>query len=871
MAPGQPSRRNAPSLRHSLRWRLPLFFCALVVLMLASFLWATHRTVESSLVHAGRERAQAGADEVAEILGRAVRARLDENEELRTNPVIQALLRNPTDETRDAARKAFTPKGAFRRTEFWNAADSLVLELATPRADSATGPMFLPAGAPPVREGVSEVQATSDLNFFDVVVGIRDGPAPDAPHLGYLRRFGQITSTPGGRIRRLLGDEAVVKIGSITAAVWTDFYTIVEAPPLSDALGGVGDGRAAGTRWIGASAAVQGSPWVVWVGFPRALMLAPARPFMQRMMALALLLVAVGGALVAILGVRLTQPLHALARAAEEIAAGDYTRRVGTGRQDELGRLSDAFNTMTDRIEEVHGALRESHEQTHFALAAAHIGVWESQLATGQMTCSDSMRLVHGLPAGALPQTRAAFLALVHPDDRESVRHVLEGRRLDDEVFDIEYRALRPDGSVQWIEGKGQTRSDDAGRPVSVIGVSIDVTDRRRLESQLRQAQKMEAVGQLAGGVAHDFNNLLTSIVGHGTLVLGELKEESRMREDVIEILKAGESAAGLTRQLLAFSRRQVVQPEVIAVNAVVADTEKLLRRLIGEDIAFVTALAPDLDAVKVDPGHLEQVLVNLAVNARDAMPDGGTLTIATANVDLSGTYAREHAEVTPGRYVMLSVSDTGTGMDAETQARLFEPFFTTKSLGKGTGLGLATVFGIVKQSGGHIYVYSEPGIGSTFKIYLPATHESATAAPKRVAAPKAAGGTETILVVEDNAPVRAIAKTILERIGYRVLTASSGEEALRILEATEARLDLVVSDVIMPGMTGPELCRQLATRYPGLRVLFTSGYSGDALGRHGVSEPGTMFIEKPYTPSALANKVREALGHGSEPTTVKS
>ena len=393
------------------------------------------------------------------------------------------------------------------------------------------------------------------------------------------------------------------------------------------------------------------------------------------------------------------------------------------------------------------------------------------------------------------------------------------------------------------------------------------MTEHRRLESQLRQAQKMEAVGQLAGGVAHDFNNLLTAIIGHGDMMLAELSDPHPLRENLIEILKAGDRAATLTRQLLAFSRQQVMRPEVIAVNDVIGNVEKLLRRLIGEQIAIVTNLSATPDTVKVDPSQLEQVLVNLAVNARDAMPDGGTLTIATANADLSAQDAAQRPTVTPGHYVVLAVSDTGTGMDAETQARLFEPFFTTKPSGKGTGLGLATVYGIVKQSGGHIYVYSEPGHGASFKVYLPATSEPTTAAPAKTATPELIGGAETVLIVEDSAPVQTIARRILERIGYRVLLASTGEEALQLLERSDARPDLVISDVIMPGMTGPELCQELATRYPDIRVLFTSGYSSEAISRYGVLEPGTLFIEKPYTPIALARKVRKALGHGEEST----
>lgn len=371
----------------------------------------------------------------------------------------------------------------------------------------------------------------------------------------------------------------------------------------------------------------------------------------------------------------------------------------------------------------------------------------------------------------------------------------------------------------------------------------------------------MEAIAQLAGGAAHDFNNLLTAIIGYGNLAMDEMPEGHPVRASLTEILQAGERAATLTRQLLAFSRRQVMQPEIVGVNEVIASVEKLAGRLIGEQIRIRLDLQAPADAVTVDRGQLEQVLINLAVNARDAMPDGGSLTIATSNVELDEAYAAGHVGVRAGDYVMIAVTDTGAGMDAETQARLFEPFFTTKPAGKGTGLGLATVYGIVKQSDGFIYVYSEPGHGATFKIYLPLTGERPSVRTHSVERATATPGTETVLVVEDNAYVRDLTTRVLAQLRYRVLSAASGEEALAVMESAGGRVDLVISDVIMPGMTGPELYRKVLPRYPGLRILFTSGYSNDAITRHGVLEPGTMFIEKPYPPATVARKVREALG----------
>jgi two-component system cell cycle sensor histidine kinase/response regulator CckA len=399
---------------------------------------------------------------------------------------------------------------------------------------------------------------------------------------------------------------------------------------------------------------------------------------------------------------------------------------------------------------------------------------------------------------------------------------------------------------------------DYEGSP-ALLAVLMDISGRRELEEQLRQAQKMEAVGMLAGGVAHDFNNLLTIITGYSQLILNNLKENDPNRHSAEQIMKAGERAAALTKQLLAFSRRQVLQLRVLDLNRLVTSLGAMLQRLIGEDIDLRLSLKPDLGRVNADPGQVEQVIMNLVVNARDAMPKGGVLTLETANVELDSRYADRHVAVKPGPYVMMAVSDNGTGMDTATKARLFEPFFTTKGSGKGTGLGLSTVFGIVKQSGGSVDVYSEPGRGTSVKVYLPRIDQPVAVEPTNLR--KAVGrGWETILLVEDDEMVRTLVKETLEAQGYRILEASGPLEAKRISEHFPATIHLMITDVVMPKVNGRELAQQLIRRRAGMRVLYMSGYTDNAVLNSGILAKDVAFLQKPFTPGGLIEKVREVL-----------
>ncbi|HMH44098.1 MAG TPA: ATP-binding protein, partial [Pyrinomonadaceae bacterium] len=456
----------------------------------------------------------------------------------------------------------------------------------------------------------------------------------------------------------------------------------------------------------------------------------------------------------------------------------------------------------------------------------------------------------------------------LHPDDRSRVLGLLkELKSQPGRTCSVEMRARHCDQTWLHVEANMTNLLNEP----SVNGIVVNsrnITARKKAEEalrdseeRLRQAQKMEAVGQLAGGVAHDFNNLLAVIIGYADMLLRRTPEnEERTVRQLSEIRKAGDRAKALTSQLLAFSRKQVMQPKVLDLNTVIGDLDKMLRRLIGEHIDMQTVLSADLGNVKADPGQIEQVLLNLAVNARDAMPEGGSLTIETNNVHLDVSYTQAHRPVEAGSYVMIAVSDSGCGMPQELQSRIFEPFFTTKEKGKGTGLGLATVYGIVKQSGGNISVYSEPGHGTTFKIYLPRVDEAVKIAEPLLVRSDNLIGSETVLLVEDEEAVRDMAQEILKSNGYKVLRAGDGNEAIKVSEQFEGAIDLMVTDVVMPHLGGRELAERLSLTRPGMRVLYMSGYTDDAIVHHGVLDGRVAFLEKPFTPDVLALKIREVL-----------
>ncbi len=562
--------------------------------------------------------------------------------------------------------------------------------------------------------------------------------------------------------------------------------------------------------------------------------------------------------------------------------ANDYVLK------DQLGRLTPAVERELRECKQrlarrqAEDALRESEARFRRLAEAGIIGIVVSNVHGDILEANDAYMKMVGYSRDELVRGAVRWAELTPPEFRDAGARAVEQLQTLGVAPPWETESFRKDGSrvpvlvgaamldypkaIAFVLDLSERKRVEAERALLAVTAKKEQTRResaeeelRQSQEQLRQAQKMEAVGRLAGGVAHDFNNVLSVILSYGELLLGDLKPADPLRADIEEITKAASRAAGLTKQLLLFSRQQIVEPRVVDLHDVLTSMDRMLQRILGEDVELVVVAPRSAGRVKVDPTHVEQVILNLVVNARDAMPTGGKLTIETTNVVLDEHYTNNHLSAKAGPHVMLAVSDTGIGIDRETQTRIFEPFFTTKEKGKGTGLGLSTVFGIVQQSGGSVWVYSEPSKGTTFKVYLPRVDAEADVLTPSVA-PTTLRGTETVLLVEDEDQVRAIVLNILRRQGYHVIPAHNGGDALLICERHTGRIDLLLTDVVMPQMSGPELAKRLATTRPEMRVLCMSGYTDDSIVRHGVLETGVAFIQKPITPALLARKMCEVL-----------
>jgi PAS domain S-box-containing protein len=514
--------------------------------------------------------------------------------------------------------------------------------------------------------------------------------------------------------------------------------------------------------------------------------------------------------------------------------------------------------------------LGENEERLRLALDSGKIGAWEWSIRADRFMASPRLHEFLGLLDGTLGGRLECLIDRIHPEDARAFRDTVAWAVETGNDCEMEFRALRPEGGLRWLYTRAKVFRDRENRPVRMIGAAMDISDRKQVEEDLRlgkeslmQAQKMEAIGKLAGGIAHDFNNMLTAINGYSELLMGQLHDPNALNMGLNEILRSGQRAAALTNQLLAYSRQQIMAFRLVDVNRVVEGMSGMLKRLLQEDIEHVCRLEADLPNIKADPSQVEQVILNLALNARDAMPLGGRLEIATREERRDGRRHPSAGNIPAGNYVVLSVRDSGVGMSEEVKARVFEPFFTTKAVGKGTGMGLSTVYGIVQQSGGYIGVQSSPGQGSTFDVLFPAVGGNAPAEldVAQLLPASRQRCKETLLVAEDESSVRVFLRQLLAAQGYTVIEAGNGNEALAASEGYSSEIHLLITDVVMPGMGGRELAERLARKRPGMRVLFISGYTDDAILQHGVLDGDTAFMNKPFPPASLLEKVRELLG----------
>ena len=615
--------------------------------------------------------------------------------------------------------------------------------------------------------------------------------------------------------------------------------------------------------------------WLLAANYPKAEAYAPLIHAAQVLLAGILIITLTAFAVIRYFSQHLTRPLLALTQHVADLPEKKGEARLfHTAAQDETATLAHAFNAMLEKLDQQQEELRQREEiyRTVTEFASDFI-FWRAPDKT-MIFVSNNCQALTGYTEEEFLADPGLLDALFHPEDRE--RWAGHAHPMDEagKELPLEFRIITKGGQVRWVSHVCTQIQVEAGRFLGLRGSLADITERKqaaaeqeKLKSQLVQAQKMESIGILAGGVAHDFNNILSIILGYSELLLLELATNDPARAKVQTIHEAGSRAATLTRQLLAFSRKQVVQLAPCSLNQLILNLTKMLGRMIGEDISLeVRATAQD-DTVLIDPGPMEQVLLNMAVNARDAMPTGGSLIVETENRELDAEYADTHEGVTPGRYVVLSVSDTGQGMSREVQAKIFDPFFTTKERGKGTGLGLAMVFGIIKQLGGHIFVYSEPGRGTTFKIFLPVS-QAAVEKTSELSLPPLPQGNETILVVDDEPSLKTLVTAILRPLGYTMLEAGSGAEAMEISDAFSGRIDILLTDVIMPGMNGKELAEAITARRPETRVIYMSGYTDNAIAHHGVLDPGVVLIEKPITADKLTAVLKAT--RGGLPETAK-
>ncbi len=844
----------------SIRWKLPLLVIGVSLVVAGAILWTAYREVRRSAIALTEERLVGATGSLSDRLGTQLRSVERRLHDLAAGPAARRYFHTPTRDNFAALLVAF---GTLRE----GTGNTLWIDAVTPAGTvlasehDAPSPVGVPDAldlaawsSGPDGAGAGTFRVHNDSLVYPLVARVGN----TAEFLGYLVVWQHLSPAGIGSslIADLVGAEARFFLGSPGGA-WADEHGIMAPPSISvtdtAALQRFAD--PAGQRWLGSVHRVPESPWVVAVAKPELGVLAPARRFLWVVGGTSLLIAAVGVVLGSLMSRRITGPIGALTVAAEAVGEGGHHVRVPVASDDEIGRLGVTFNRMAERLEQeaVVRALAEEQWRLLFIENPHPMWVFDQE--------SLAFLAVNTAAVASYGFSTEEFLAMTIEDIRpaEELPRLRESWANPSTVRAPGYfRHRRKDGRELDVEIRAQAITFN-GRPARLV-LAQDISRRVALEAVVRQSQKMEAVGRLAGGVAHDFNNYLTVIMTYTELARGGLAEGEPRAADLAEIARAAERAHDLTRQLLAFSRQQVVQPTVFKPAELVRATEPVLQRLLGDRVRVSVTIQDETGHVLLDRGQFDQVLLNLAMNARDAMPAGGTLALTVSMTTLDEASAQLHGVPAEGRFVVLSVADNGLGMTPEVRSRIFEPFFTTKDVGKGTGLGLATAYGIIQQAGGNITVYSEPGAGAVFRIYLPEVEpdSGAMAAPTPTAAlPR---GDETILIVEDDAAVRAAATAALERLGYTVLTAQGAAEARMIMARRGDSVDLVLSDVVMPETDGPTLVRELRVSHATTRAILMSGYTGASVTVQQGKADGVTFLEKPFTVGVLARTVREVL-----------
>jgi PAS domain S-box-containing protein len=858
--------------RWSLRLTLAATMGVVAAAVIVTFGVAAYREMRSSALAAAENRLVAVTRQFADLLSSSAVTLRTTVGAAANDSALTEYLQHPTPAASQRALAAMRRLGgrgaSAAQVELWDTAGRRVLATlpGVPPISEDEARSLLHSGPGNAWAALGPLTARQDtVSYTALGRASRDGRT-----LGYLavRRRLTSSSNEAEQLRAMLGADMRIYLGNNSGDVWTDWKGVVDGPPVAHGRGAVVQSydRPGAGRVLSLAIPIRSAPWQLAIEQPRETVLRGLYDSMRQLTIVAIVILILAAPLGWAISTRFTRPVSELADAAEAISRGDYARRVETTGTGELGALGVAFNHMGDSITAAHAALEDkvaevatSERRLRQLISSSGVLLYELRLHDGRFRMEwiseNISRMLGYSPADV--RTPTWWSDNIHPDDRARLASRGAARLYENGADEFRFRDKA--GRYHWIrDDRRRVQETDAslGDVTRLVGAWLDITEQRQLEDQLRQAQKMEAIGTLAGGVAHDFNNLLTVISSYTDLLLaGDVSASDRA--DLEEIAIAAKRGTSLTRQLLTFSRKAIVQPQPINVSEVVRGMEGMFRRLLNADVQLVAKLNDELRPVLADKGQLEQILVNLVINASDAMPNGGTLVIETQHIAVDDAFARTHAGLEPGTYVMLAVTDTGIGMDAATRSKIFEPFFTTKPVGKGTGLGLATVYAIVKEMGGQIWVYSEPSSGAAFKIYLPPCDADAT---RRVTPVTSASvrRTGTALLVEDDVHVRAAVRRMLERVGYTVLQASDGEDGLHVAARHADTIDLVVTDLMMPRMNGSDFVQALSLARPDVRVIFTSGYTDDAVMRRGLVSAAHTFLQKPFTNQQLAAAIEQ-------------